>query len=77
MTTLRSYLDPDQQPATGPTPFITEQNEHELRCDLCARSVYVDAETYRFVSDAPNAGFDNAFRCEDCEEELDDLTYQR
>jgi len=76
MTTLRSYIDPDQKTATGPTSFMTERNEHEVRCGMCARAVYVDEETYRFVSEAIEAGLDNPFRCEICEEEYDDLAYE-
>ena len=76
MTTLHSYFDPDRQPAIGPTSFKTERNEHEVRCGMCAREVYVDEETYRFVSDAIKSGLDNPFRCEVCEEEYDDLAYE-
>ena len=73
MTTLRSYIDPDQQMATGPTWFMTERNEHEVRCSMCARTTYVDEETFRFVSEAIESGLENPFRCEVCEEEYDDL----
>lgn len=76
MTPLRSYLDPDQQSPTGPTFFMTERNEHEVRCGLCSRSVYVDEETDRLVSDAMESGQDNPFRCELCEDEYDDLAYR-
>ena len=73
MTTLRSYIDPDQQSATtGPTFFKTERNQQEVRCGMCSRVEYVDEETLRFVSDAIKAGRDNPFRCEICEEEDDD-----
>jgi hypothetical protein len=76
MTTLRSYIDPDQQTTTGPTSFRTNQNEHKVRCSMCARSIYVNEETYRFVSEAINSGLDNPFRCEDCAEEYDDLAFE-
>jgi len=76
MTTLRSYIDPDQQPATGPTTFMTEENEIQIRCGICARPVYVDEETYRLSSDETKSGLDNSFRCEICEEEYDDLAYE-
>lgn len=76
MTTLRSHVDPDQQTATGPTSFMTERNEHEVRCGMCAREVYVDEETFRFVSEAIDSGLDNPFRCEICAAEYDDLAYE-
>ena len=76
MTTLRSYVDSDQQSTTGSTFFLTERNEHEVRCGMCARAVYVDEETFRFVSEAIESGLDNPFRCEICEEEYDDLAYE-
>jgi len=76
MTTLRSYIDPDQQSTSSPTSFMTERNEHEVRCGMCPRAVYVDEETFRFVSEAIASGLDNPFRCEVCEEEYDDLAYE-
>jgi hypothetical protein len=76
MTTLRSYIDPDQQSTTGPTSFMTKRNEHEVRCGMCGRATYVDEETFRFVSEAIESGLDNPFRCEVCEEEYDDLAYE-
>ena len=76
MTTLRSYIDPDQYPATGPTFFKTERNEHEIRCAMCGRTGYVDEEIFSFVSESINAGFENPFTCEICEEEYDDLVYE-
>jgi hypothetical protein len=77
MTTLRSYLDPDQQKATGPTSFLTERNEVEVRCGICARQVYVDEETYRVGKYQQLAGADNPYRCEICEDDDQDLVYRR
>ena len=77
MTTLRSYIDPDQQTVTGPTSFPTERNEVEVRCGICARPVYVDEETYHLGNDEQNSGGDNPFRCELCEDDEEDLAYQR
>ena len=76
MTTLRSYIDPDEQTPTGPTSFRTEQNDIEVRCGSCARPVYVDEETYRYGSDEMKLGGDNPFRCENCDEEYDDPAYE-
>ena len=76
MTILQSQFDPDKQLAAGPTSFMTEQNGHEVRCGMCARAVYVDDETHRFVSKAIESGLDNPFRCEVCAEEYDDLAYE-
>ncbi len=56
---------------------MTERNEIEVRCGICARPVYVDEETYRFGSDEIKSGLDNPFRCENCEEDYDDLAYER
>ena len=77
MTTLRSYIDPDQQGAlVGPTSFKTERNEYEVHCGMCGRITYVDEETFRRMSEAIQAGLDNPFCCEVCEEEYDDLCYE-
>ncbi|MCM3872003.1 MAG: hypothetical protein ND895_15065 [Pyrinomonadaceae bacterium] len=76
MTTLRSYIDPGQQKVPGPTTFMTERNEHEVRCGMCARTIYVGEENFQFVSEAIESGLDNPFRCEICAEEYDDLVYE-
>lgn len=55
---------------------MTELDEHEVRCGMCARAVDVNEETYRFVSEAIESGLDNPFRCEICAEEYDDLVYE-
>ena len=73
MTTLRSYIDPEEQKVIGPTSFMTDRNEHEVRCGLCARAAYVDEERFRLVSEAIESGLENPFRCEICAEEYDDL----
>ena len=67
--------DPTTQPTTAATSFMTEQDEHEVRCGICAREVSVDDETYRFGTDAMDSGQDNPFRCEVCAEEYDDLQH--
>ena len=76
MMILRPQIDQNRQTATGPTSFLTERNEHEVRCGMCARTVYVNEETYRFASEAIESGLDNPFRCEVCAEEYDDLAYE-
>jgi len=76
MTILQPTLDPNRQLTNGPTSFMTERNEHEVRCGMCAREVYVDHETYIFASGAMESGLDNPFRCEVCAEEYDDLAFE-
>ena len=70
-------LVPNQELSTqGPTVFKTERNQHEVRCVTCGRIIYVEEETFNFVSDAIKAGLDNPFRCALCKEEYDDLVYE-
>lgn len=76
MTIATSQMVPNPQTTTGPTSFMTERNEHEVRCGMCARTVYVNEETYGFVKEAMESGLDNPFRCEICAEEYDDLVYE-
>ena len=76
MTTLRSYVDPNRQMSAGPTSFMTERNQHEVRCGMCARPVYVNDRTYRYVNEGMKSGLDNPFLCENCEEQYDDLAYE-
>lgn len=74
---MTMLLVPTAKTAThGPTVFKTERNGHEVRCGMCGKTIYVDEETFSFVSDAINAGFDDPFRCELCNEEYDDLAYE-
>ena len=70
-------LVPNQELSTqGPTVFKTERNQHEVRCGMCGRTIYVEEETFSFVSDAIEAGLDNPFRCALCKVEYDDLVYE-
>ena len=75
MTTVQ--LVPSQPISTkGPTVFKTERNQHEVHCGMCGRPIYIEEETFSFVSDAIKAGLDDPFRCEVCKEEYDDLAYE-
>ena len=76
MTTVRSYTEPNQQAPILATSIMTDENQHEVRCGMCAREIYVDEDAYRFYSEALLSGLDNPFRCEVCSEEYDDLTYE-
>ena len=76
MTTLGSGTNQTQQAPIPATSVMTEQNQHEVRCGMCARELYVDEEAYRFYSEALLSGLDNPFRCEVCSEEYDDLAYE-
>lgn len=70
-------LVPNQElSAGGPTVSKTERNQHEVRCGMCGRIIYVEEETFNFVSDAIEAGLDNPFRCALCKVEYDDLVYE-
>ena len=74
MTTLQ--LVPKQNLSTqGPTVFKTERNQHEVHCGMCGRIIYVEEESFDFVSEAIKAGLDEPFHCELCKEEYDNLAY--
>jgi len=55
---------------------MTDENQHEVRCGMCARELYVDEDAYQFYTEALVSGLDNPFRCEVCSEEYDDLAYE-
>ena len=76
MVQLTPYIDPARINPTGPTSFMTERNDHEVRCGLCARVSYVNERTYQLVSDTLESGLANPFRCEICSAEYDDLVYE-
>lgn len=76
MSTLRSYIDQNQQRLPAVTQTPDDVNLHEVRCGMCARELFVDDEGYRLYMEALNSGLDNPFRCEVCNEEYDDLVYE-
>ena len=76
MTTLRSYTDQNQPALIPATSTMTDDRQHEVRCGMCARELYVDEDAYEFYTEALVSGLDNPFRCEVCSEEYDDLAYE-
>ena len=76
MTTLRSYTDQNQQAFIPAASTMTDDNQHEVRCGMCARELYVDEDAYQFYTEALVSGLDNPFRCEVCSEAYDDLAYE-
>ena len=76
MSTVHSYTDEIQRSPVSPTSVMTDNNQHEVRCGMCAKELYVDDEGYRLYMEAITSGLDNPFRCEVCNEEYDDLVYE-
>jgi hypothetical protein len=76
MSTVRSYIDQTQQRPVAAPSIMTDDTQHEVRCGMCAKELYVDDEGYRLYMDAITSGLDNPFRCEVCREEYDDLAYE-
>lgn len=75
---LRSYIDQNQTMPLLPaaSAVMTDETQHEVRCGMCSRELYVDDEGYRLYCEAINSGLDNPFKCEVCNEEYDDLAYE-
>ena len=76
MSTVHSHLNQDQPSVVAARSIMTDDHQHEVRCGMCAKELYVDDEGYRLYMDAINSGLDNPFRCEVCNEEYDDLAYE-
>ena len=76
MSTVQSYIDQNQQPPRRASATMTDEQQHEVRCGMCARELYVGDEGYGLYMEAINSGLDNPFRCEVCNEEYDDLAYE-
>lgn len=76
MTTLHSHIEQRTQAPIMATSIMTDETQHEVRCGMCARELYVDEDSYRLYSEALLSGLDNPFRCEVCSEEYDDLAYE-
>jgi hypothetical protein len=73
MMIVTPQIDPTKP---GPTSFMTERNDREVRCGMCRRAFYVDDETYQYTTEAIESGLDDPYRCEVCAEEYDDLAYE-
>jgi hypothetical protein len=69
MNTLHPYIDQNHQLPMAAPPVMAGENEHEVRCGMCAREISVDEEAYRAYRDALVSGEENEFRCEVCSEE--------
>jgi hypothetical protein len=69
MNTLHPYIDRNHQLPIPATSVMTDENQHEVRCGMCAREIYVDEDGYQVYSDALISGRENQFRCEVCSEE--------
>ncbi|HEU4870938.1 MAG TPA: hypothetical protein VFT08_08820 [Pyrinomonadaceae bacterium] len=76
MNTVHPYLDQSHQLPIVATSIMTEDKQHEVRCGMCARELYVDEDSHRLYSEALISGLDNPFRCEVCSEEYDDLAFE-
>ena len=76
MSTPNTYIEPTAPKAPPAQPNMTDEHQHEVRCGMCAKELYVDDEGYRLYTDALISGLDNPFRCEICNEEYDDLAYE-
>jgi len=76
MTIVDSSLNQDQQRPIGVGSIMTDERQHEVRCGMCAKELYVDDDGYRLYMEAINSGLGNPFRCEVCNEEYDDLAYE-
>lgn len=76
MSTVRSYIEQNHHGIVTAPEIMTDDDQHEVRCGMCARELYVDDDGYRLYCEAINSGLDNPFRCEVCSEEYDDLAYE-
>lgn len=52
MTTPHSHIEQNPQAPIMATSTMTDDKQHEVRCGMCARELYVDEESHRFYSDA-------------------------
>jgi len=76
MTTPGLNINEIQPAVIAATSVMTDDKQHEVRCGMCARELYVDEGDYRYYAEALLSGLDNPFRCEICSEEYDDLAYE-
>lgn len=67
--TTSFYSDQSQQTLIPAASIMTDDNQHEVRCGMCAREIYVDEDAYQYYTETLVSGLDNPFRCEVCSEE--------
>ena len=76
MTNLRSYIDAEQTPdPTSPAQFKTVVNQYEVSCASCGAPFFVSESMYLFAKEGIEVGLDNPFKCDECEEADDQLSY--
>ena len=68
MNTASTHIAEHQLPIAA-TSVMTDENQHEVRCGMCARELYVDENAFVIYREALMAGSENPFRCEVCSEE--------
>ena len=76
MATPGPYINQNQPSIIPAGSVMTDEKQHEVRCGMCARELYVEESAYRSYAEALLSGLDNPFRCEVCAEEYDDLAYE-
>ena len=52
-------------------------NNFNLYCSNCHESFYVDKDFYDLTIRTIENGIDNPFVCDDCQDEVDELGYER
>ena len=79
MTTLRSMLNPEEQPdlIEGPTKYKIGPNQWELVCAVCGGNYYVDDLTLKQAISAMEEGAGQSFCCDECEAEYDAMSHER
>lgn len=76
MNIVRSYVDRSHQLPITAGSVMTDENQYEVRCGICARELYVDEDAHQFYSEALSSRLNNPFRCQICSEEYDNLAYE-
>ena len=74
MTTLRETLSQqaEHRALDGPTRFKTPVNQHALYCSECGDLFYVNDHAFRRFRLAIETSDENPFRCDECEDDLND-----
>ena len=75
--TLRSHLNPEEQPhrVVGPTKIRKGPNQSELTCHSCGELYFVDDISFNEAMSAMEMGLENPFCCDECEAEREELAH--
>ena len=77
MPRLREEFDSDLITRDRPAEWRTTTNNFEVPCSVCGKPLFMDDDTKQVFHRAAELGLDYEPTCLDCEQEYDELAFER